>query len=75
MTDYVTAKNKLEEKGFFITLKKNNLNDFISHFKNDNVEICLKVQLGGYILSADIKDNNTAITLKDSEISLIFKII
>lgn len=73
--DYSSAQNQLKEKGFSLISKKDKLDTFTSKFKRGDVTISFTTQLGGYILHAELNDNNTKMTLKDLELLLIFKII
>ena len=73
--DYSQAKNKLKEKGFSLISKKDQLNDFNCTFKKNDLIVTLKVQLGGYILSVEIKNKQTSINLQNLKLSLIFEIM
>ncbi len=73
--DYSQAQNKLEEKGFSLISKKDQLSYFTCTFKKKDLIVILKIQLGGYILSVEIKNKQTSINLKNLESSLIFEIM
>jgi len=73
--DYSKAKNKLEEKRFSLISKKDQLNDFTCTFQREDLIVILSVQLGGYILSVEIKNKQTSINLQNLESSLIFEIM
>lgn len=73
--DYSKAKNKLKEKGFSLISKKDQLSDFTCTFQRKDLIVILRVQLGGYILSVEIKNKQTCINLQNLESSLIFEIM
>ena len=73
--DYSSAQNQIKEKWFSLISKKDKLDTFTSKFKRGDVTISFTTQLGGYILHAELNDNNTKMTLNDLELLLIFKII
>lgn len=73
--DYSKAKNKLKEKGFSLISKKDQLIDFTCTFQRKDLIVILRVQLGGYILSVEIKNKQTCINLQNLESSLIFEIM
>tara|TARA_Y100000389_G_scaffold186522_1_gene206966 strand:+ start:1822 stop:2046 length:225 start_codon:yes stop_codon:yes gene_type:complete len=73
--DYSQAQNKLKEKEFSLISKRDQLNDFTCAFQKKDLIVTLKVQLGGYILSVEIKNKQTSIVLHNLESSLIFEIM
>ena len=73
--DYSQAQNKLKEKGFSLISKKDQLNDFTCTFKRKDLIVTLKIQLGGYILSVEIKNKQTSIHLQNLKSSLILEIM